>query len=413
MNPELSKQKQKSDAAARAAAAAPSQVNEVAPSLYQAPQINVPGSLHEVAVLIRAELLKIEQAQSALLSLANASNDGLRYVDGTVVFRAPKDRPYPLQIEQSDTTQANYIRLYKGQILQGGMGNADASNDVSIWSNLGGNSITARANGAVAIGAARRYYFDGSFNTQLSFPGGNGDPHVALVDYALRDGEGGGIAFGAHMNNAPADTTIFAYGSTQANGIGEGVLTSHSALGGGYQHHMLALYGANKFYQRTRNGDSGNWNTWTANHFHAGGSTSYADWNGIGFHTRQGDAGSIGHMEIRQYDDGNGVGANSPGGGYGTALFFGEGLFNTQVVFNDNTGSISVRTAYAGTSKGWSRHEPTVITKRQIYAELLEARVITAEAHAALNRAAMRTAAEPEPAKPRPELLPEQPTQNI
>ncbi|MCP2003512.1 UNVERIFIED_ORG: hypothetical protein J2Y78_002052 [Buttiauxella agrestis ATCC 33320] len=72
MNPELSKQKQKSDAASRAAAAAPSQVNATSPMLYQAPQINVPGSLHEVAILVQEELTKIQQSQAVLVSIWQA-----------------------------------------------------------------------------------------------------------------------------------------------------------------------------------------------------------------------------------------------------------------------------------------------------------------------------------------------------
>ena len=100
MTPEESKTRQRADAAARAAVASTSQINSIAPQVYRAPRINVPRDRHEFARLIEAELTKIEQAQSALLSLVRESNDGLRYVNGTIVIYAPKGRSYALQLEQ-------------------------------------------------------------------------------------------------------------------------------------------------------------------------------------------------------------------------------------------------------------------------------------------------------------------------
>lgn len=73
MTPAQSKAKASADAKARALAKAAngteSQVNNAAPLIYRAPQINVPATSHEFAALIQGELTKIEQSQSILLTL--------------------------------------------------------------------------------------------------------------------------------------------------------------------------------------------------------------------------------------------------------------------------------------------------------------------------------------------------------
>lgn len=73
MTPAQSKARASADAKARALAKAAngteSQVNNSPPMVYQAPSINVPASMHEVAALIQGELTKIQQAQSVLLTL--------------------------------------------------------------------------------------------------------------------------------------------------------------------------------------------------------------------------------------------------------------------------------------------------------------------------------------------------------
>lgn len=80
MTPEQSKAKASADAKARAMAKAAngteSQVNNAAPLIYRAPQINVPSDPHEFAALIQRELTKIEQSQSVLLTLLEGAPVG-------------------------------------------------------------------------------------------------------------------------------------------------------------------------------------------------------------------------------------------------------------------------------------------------------------------------------------------------
>lgn len=84
MTPDESKAAMKRSAQARAAQAE-NQATSQAPQVYRAPQINVPANRHEFAKLIQSELTKIEQAQSALLSLleeARAGSPGVKTING-------------------------------------------------------------------------------------------------------------------------------------------------------------------------------------------------------------------------------------------------------------------------------------------------------------------------------------------
>lgn len=51
-----------------------SEVTEKPPALYQVPHINVPDNLHDVAKLVQAELAKIAESQSILLTLWRRAN---------------------------------------------------------------------------------------------------------------------------------------------------------------------------------------------------------------------------------------------------------------------------------------------------------------------------------------------------
>ena len=69
MTPEESKARAKLDAAARAASAPTSQVNNAPPQVYRVPRMNMPKDLAELTQLLHGELTKIEQSQSLILSI--------------------------------------------------------------------------------------------------------------------------------------------------------------------------------------------------------------------------------------------------------------------------------------------------------------------------------------------------------
>ncbi|GDX06336.1 hypothetical protein [Buttiauxella sp. A111] len=391
MTPEESKRRQKLDAATRAAAATAtnteSQVTKAAPQVYRAPRINVPANRHEFAKLIEAELTKIEQAQTAIVSLMNERPNGYKYIKGTIVIRTAADKSFGLQLEQADAAQANYIRFW-GSLdagYQGGVGVPDASNSVAIWSDIGA-TLCCQSNGFVSHSGKKLYFTDGGQAQQLTGLAQLGDPFVSLLPYALRT-DGGGNQFGTDANTAPINASIFMYAGTY-NGIGlNGVLSTYGTLNGGYQHQTMMPYSgyvSGCQYARWRNGDDGTWGAWRAGHAHYAGNTAYIDYNGISYINDPGSVRANGYMEVRQYDDGNGIGNASPGGGYGTFLSWVGGSFATQMVTNDTTGSITIRTSYSGNNAAWHRHDANTMVRRDVYTELLEIGVITEAQHSAL-----------------------------
>lgn len=397
MTPDESKAKSKASAKARAAEAAISQVAKPPLAVYHSPQINVPKSLHEFASLFHGEMVKVEQAQSwmlaesAWLGWGNPSNtDDYHYVNGTVIFRDHAKKEFPLQIESNDPEKALYIRYWRGPRYIGGVGANTPEEEgrgdrVGFWAAPLFNGVHAFGNGHIEVNAVRYWYGDGEFNPRLSPVTWGNTPHLSLHNYDIApEGVGNANQWGNDCSTAPGDATIFVYGSA-LNTIGEnGVLRTFSGLGGGYQVQQLTPYGgyiADTTYSRTRNGDTGFWSPWTASHSKDAGNTAGMNWDLVGYMNDPSSVRARGFMETRQYDDGNGLGHNSPGAGYGTYLCYGGGLFRTQIAINDTTGTIDVRTAYAGAPRPWHRHIPATMVKEliaeakreaknEIYAEL-------------------------------------------
>lgn len=392
MTPEESKRRQKLDAATRAAAATAtnteSQVTKAAPQVYRAPRINVPANRHEFAKLIEAELTKIEGAQSAIMSLLNERPNGLKYVDGTIVVVANDTRDFPIQLEQRKSGAGNYMRLYGASSMQGGMGVTPGSNDIHLWSEIGGSSFTAGEDGEARVSDRRRQFLDGSASVYRGDTT-HGVAMSSLIDSYVGQPGGYGSVFTDSANAAPVDTTIFMRSSAN-NALGlDGILRTHGGLGGSYQAQQFTAYSAyvqGVDYTRTRNGDNGAWDYWQASHVNYKGGTAGMDWNNVGYFNDPTSVRARGYMEVRQFDDANGPGNASPANGYGTALMWSGGLFATQMAYSSGGTAMWMRGSYAGTpeSTGWCRFVYVPAIKAEIYAELLGAGIIDEARHALL-----------------------------
>jgi hypothetical protein len=128
------------------------------------------------------------------------------------------------------------------------------------------------------------------------------------------------------------------------------------------------MYGPNQLKYRTRNGDNGIWHPWQQvaryGYTKYAGNTSLNDWHYMGGWDGSGDSGE--RLEVRQWDDGNGQGPNSPGAGYGTAIFWRAGGFATQVAYNQTGGGIYARSNYASSADPWHYYPPSTLIAKAI-----------------------------------------------
>ncbi|MGK3630392.1 hypothetical protein ACSLOU_00595 [Enterobacter cloacae] len=90
-----------------------SQVTERPPQVYQAPQINTPKDLHEVAKLVHGEFEKIAQSQSVLLSLWQRLSP-VAVTSSSVYINNKASEPTGIQIGWEDTGALSYIDFQTG-----------------------------------------------------------------------------------------------------------------------------------------------------------------------------------------------------------------------------------------------------------------------------------------------------------
>lgn len=278
MTPAQSKAAAKADAKARALAkeanGTESQVNNSPPMVYQAPSINVPASMHEVAALIQGELTKIQQAQSVLLTLyekfdPRPGGNGARITpepsrpDAYFEYGSSSTQTYMDIHTPGEPTKADYgARL----IAEGGgtYGTNYARLTVQGYG-IATHSVQAPVNIRQAMGYRKN---DGTWSQYKPVNGGaaaRDQRAFTSTDWTVKGVSPTGNTITADMNEAPAGCTYFAYdASTTTNGPPRtGAAIDIYGIDERYRLQIVGEYsGGDELFFRTRNGDSNVWNPW-------------------------------------------------------------------------------------------------------------------------------------------------------
>jgi len=264
-----------------------SQVAESPPTVYQAPQINVPQDMHEAAKLIKGELEKIATSQTVLLSLwQNIKEQGLRF-DPQGIGGMPSIFPNPGELPGSGfefgAIDGNTYLDFHLTDSAGGPVNADHDARINVTPNAGGDAGSYPANLTLEAAhvhlisltdyptfqAATGYVKDGdgtvySYTPKAVTAANRNKKMFAATDWSIRATGANAQTICGDMNVAPAGCAYFAYGTPTATNAppGSGACLDIFGLSENYRLQLVGDYGANKVHFRTRNGDNKTWHAW-------------------------------------------------------------------------------------------------------------------------------------------------------
>lgn len=284
MTPEESKARAKLDAAARAATASTSQVNNAPPQVYRVPRMNMPKDLAELTQLLHGELTKIEQSQSLIMSIYDQLNgeEGFLTGDGSesVRFR------HLVIGDDPDNGGYSYIDFFQGAEQLGYVGYGNPNRDLQAyntaysksrpngfqaqsggWTGMYGALDAAGTPAVLWLDAAGMPYVQATWQqtstlTVVNYVIGDGRMLRSALNYNMGSPNGGSLT--QNCDTAPMDTTVFCYynGYVMNAAPVNGVMHTFTGLGGGYVGQLTFDYSGNGLWWRTRNGDNGVWNGW-------------------------------------------------------------------------------------------------------------------------------------------------------
>lgn len=236
-----------------------SQATERPPQAYQAPQINVPDDLHDVAKLIHGEFTKIAQSQSVLMSLWKKMSH--MTTDGTGVFFGDAHAA-GVELGWNDTGTISYLDFHAG-----------GDNDYDVRLRVDATGSTDTGDCQLAVYASEAYlHMPASRSSQIRHFIPNRDYAVgtaATYQYPIGFGDLGtsdldNIDYryiGIHEQNATANaTTARHYPAALAGWL--------EVIGGGINQgaclQRYTAYNDSRFiYVRNKNAPTAAWSAWS------------------------------------------------------------------------------------------------------------------------------------------------------